>query len=74
MTEAEIRSNMGRQGGLARAAKMSKRARKESALRANQARWAGKKKQITDLQRKRASSGSIKGNAAQRRKAKREAR
>lgn len=41
MTEAEFRAEMGRKGGLARAAKMSKRARKKSAMKANRARWDG---------------------------------
>lgn len=74
MTEAEIRVEMGRKGGLARAAKMSKRALKESAMKANRARWAGKRRPVTDLQKKRALVGFVKGNARDRRKAKRAAK
>lgn len=73
MTESEIRAEMGRAGGIARAKGMSKRARKESAIKAAKARWNNKPKKVTDLQRLRAQQGFIKGNSADRRKARRAA-
>lgn len=62
MTETEIRSEMGRIGGLARSANMTKQERIESARRAAKARWA-----------KRALAGKIAGSSADRRKARRRA-
>jgi hypothetical protein len=51
-----------------------KSVKKAKAVRINGRLGGRPKKQITDLQRKRALGGSVKGNAAQRRKAKREAK